>query len=141
MQKLIEKISISEFKREFKHQATFNNRLKTTGGRYHIKNHNIDINPKFIHHPQILIGIIKHELCHYHLHLAGQSGRHSTKEFKQLLNKVGGLRYVPSIDSPKYKYIYECVKCHQKYYRQRKINLKLRCCGKCRGNIIFKNIT
>ena len=37
-----------------------------------------------------LIGIIKHELCHYHLHLEGKGYQHRDKDFKELLKKVGG---------------------------------------------------
>jgi Uncharacterized protein conserved in bacteria len=33
------------FHRPFSHQIFFNRRLKTTGGRYHLADHHIDINP------------------------------------------------------------------------------------------------
>ncbi len=92
LQKMVEDISIKYFAKPFRHRAYFNSRLKTTGGRYHLNDHNIDINPKMddgqTH--EVLIGIIKHELCHYHLHLAGYSAKHNTKQFKQLLKAVGG---------------------------------------------------
>lgn len=37
LQKLVESISLKYFNKAFKHQAIFNTRLKTTGGRYHLK--------------------------------------------------------------------------------------------------------
>ena len=43
---LTRKISNSYFNREFKHKIQFNSRLRTTGGRNFLSNHNIDINPK-----------------------------------------------------------------------------------------------
>ena len=32
-----------------------------------------------------LIGVIKHELCHYHLHIEGKGYRHRDADFKNLL--------------------------------------------------------
>ena len=43
-----------------------------------------------------LRGVVLHELCHYHLHLAGHDCHH-TSEFKTLLKRVGGLRYAPAV--------------------------------------------
>ncbi|MEJ6400199.1 SprT family protein [Nicoliella lavandulae] len=135
LQQLCEQISLESFARPFKHQIYFNPRLKTTGGRYYLKSHNIDINPRMVNSAdqKLLIGIIKHELCHYHLHLAGFSGQHRTHEFKQLLAAVGGLRYAPKLDQPKYQY--ECERCHQIYARKRLVNTSKYVCGKCRGRL------
>ena len=41
LQTLVEKISIVFFQKPFLHQATFNRRLKTTGGRYHLASHHL----------------------------------------------------------------------------------------------------
>ncbi|MGO1337797.1 MAG: SprT-like domain-containing protein, partial [Leuconostoc fallax] len=68
LQNLVQKISQQDFKRSFKHQAMFNARLRTTGGRYILKTHNLEFNPKMISVPEFE-AIIKHELVHYHLHL------------------------------------------------------------------------
>lgn len=35
--------------------------------------------------------IIKHELCHYHLHLRGMGYKHRDADFKTLLAQVGGV--------------------------------------------------
>ena len=40
-----------------------------------------------------LIRIIKHELCHYHLHLEGKGYKHRDQDFKELLQKVGASRF------------------------------------------------
>ena len=71
LQRLVEDISWEYFKRKFEHEASFNPRLRTTGGRYLLSSHNIEINKTYYEMMGLdeLIGIIKHELCHYHLHL------------------------------------------------------------------------
>ncbi|GAX08591.1 SprT family metallopeptidase [Secundilactobacillus silagincola] len=143
LQQLVERISLQSFGKPFRHQAVFNQRLKTTGGRYHLQDHHIDINPRMltVFGEATLEGVIKHELVHYHLHLAGQSGQHRTKAFKQLLQAVGGLRYAPRQprQSKPTKYlVYRCEKCGQLYQRKRRINTQKFVCGKCRGRLIFQ---
>jgi SprT-like protein len=136
LNELVKKISIKYFDRKFLHKAFFNYRLKTTGGRYNLKSHCIDINPKILekYSYDILLGVIKHELCHYHLHLLGYSGRHNTKKFIDLLNQVEGSRYVPILERQKnLKYV--CQKCGCVYIRHRKINSLKYVCSKCHGNI------
>lgn len=55
----------------------FNRRLRTTGGRYVLLTHNLEINPLMIEEfdEQNLIGVIKHELVHYHNHIQGQGAQ------------------------------------------------------------------
>lgn len=139
LQKLVENISITTFKKIFKHHAVFNYRLKTTGGRYLLHSHDIEINPKLITmvNKKILVGIIKHELVHYHLHQQGVIHTHGSKEFKQLLNAVNGLRYTPDLAQTK-KYHYACLQCGNKYDRQRRVDTNKYRCGKCFG--VLKNI-
>ncbi|KPN79935.1 Metallopeptidase, SprT family [Apilactobacillus kunkeei] len=136
LQALVEKISQESFAKPFKHRAYFNSRLRTTGGRYHVSSHDIDINPRMLteHSMEILVGVIKHELCHYHLHLAGYSGKHNTLAFKRLLKTVGGSRFAPaSVDKRPLKYV--CTHCGQIYRRKRKIDTHKYVCGKCRGKL------
>ncbi|MFD1465784.1 SprT family protein [Lapidilactobacillus mulanensis] len=139
LQKLVEEISLRDFHRPFKHQAYFNARLTTTGGRYHIVDHHLDFNPRMATElpPEQFAGIIKHELCHYHLHLLGLPYQHHTREFKQLLLQVGGSRYAPRLTSQTYRYHYYCATCHLDYYRQRKINLRRYGCGHCHGKLML----
>ena len=139
---LVKNLSTALFNQPFKHGATFNSRLRTTGGRYLLSNHNIEINPKMLteHGQDVLIGVIKHELCHYHLHLSNKGYQHRHQDFKQLLAAVGGSRFAPA--SPKVikkkKVIhYQCSNCGQDYQRQRKINLSRYVCSKCRGQLIL----
>lgn len=83
----------------------FNNRLRTTGGRYHLETHE---------------GVIKHELCHYHLHRGGKGYRHGDQEFKTLLQKVQGLRHTPSIEVKQeriLRWAYRCQGCQTVIYR------------------------
>ncbi|MEY8445263.1 SprT family protein [Enterococcus ratti] len=142
LQQLVENISLESFSLPFKHQAIFNPRLRTTGGRYHLTDHHLDFNPKMFREidEAMRAGIIKHELCHYHLHLSNRGYRHKDAEFKTLLKKTGGLRYAPVISSEKASKIecYQCQNCSTTFYRKRKINTDRCVCGKCRGKLIRK---
>ncbi|HEY9577520.1 MAG TPA: SprT family protein [Pseudobacillus sp.] len=145
LQLLTEKISIELFGRPFLHQAKFNSRLRTTGGRYMLRSHNIEVNKKYLeaYGREELEGIIKHELCHYHLHLEGKGYKHRDQDFKELLRAVKGPRHCTPLEEPKSKrltrlLIYECADCHLIYKRRRKINTGRYVCGKCRGPIAFR---
>lgn len=143
LQKLVETVSIELFEKPFKHKATFNSKLRTTGGRYLLGTHNIEINKKYLEQlgKNELIGIIKHELCHYHLHLEGRGYQHRNSDFKWLLKKVGAPRFCISLtDMPtkrksKKQYIYQCTQCHVQYKRKRSIDTSRYVCGKCRGKL------
>jgi|SRR5690625_958985 len=142
LQRLVEDISIKYFNQTFEHTATFNSRLKTTGGRYHLRSHNLDFNPKVFQQLGIdgLVGVIKHELCHYHLHLSGKGYRHRDPEFKQLLTSVGGLRYVPKLETTSYRWVYSCSDCGSEFKRIRKMDVKKYVCGRCRGKLHVSEI-
>ncbi|MDT9027595.1 MULTISPECIES: SprT family protein [Bacteria] len=140
LQFLVEKISIQSFHKPFLHKAYFNPRLRTTGGRYMLGSHNIDINRKYLdeHGMDELIGIIKHELCHYHLHIEGKGYKHGDEDFKRLLNEVGGPRHcsiLTSVNNRRRYLIYECSKCGLEFKRRRKINLRKYVCGRCKGRL------
>lgn len=139
LQALVEKISIDSFDRPFRHQATFNKRLKTTGGRYHLRTHDLDFNPQVleVYGEEELIGVIKHELCHYHLHLTGRGYHHRDKDFKELLQAVGGTRYVQSLRSVQVKKVwqYRCGACDKLYIRQRRFDTSKYVCGECSGKL------
>lgn len=139
LQILVEQISIESFGRPFRHQASFNKRLKTTGGRYHLKTHHLDFNPQVLEvfGREELIGVIKHELCHYHLHLAGKGHKHRDRDFKDLLEAVEGTRYVKSLRPVQQTQMWEyrCSSCKKQYFRQRRFNTKKFVCGECRGKL------
>ncbi|MFD2115429.1 SprT family protein [Paenibacillus yanchengensis] len=149
LQQWVEQISLQYFKRPFLHKATFNARLKATGGRYFTKTHHIEISP----HQLETFGkdetekIIKHELCHYHLHLLGLGYKHRDAAFKQLLQHVGGARYcqtLPDREQRKpepYRYKLQCEACQLVYMRKRKVDPKKYVCGKCRGKLRLYEIT
>ena len=143
LQILVKKISRDCFGLPFQHQAVFNNRLLTTGGRYHLKSHNLDFNPKILEvfGADEFLGVIKHELCHYHLHLSGEGFQHKDKEFKQLLIKVGGSRFVKSLNKNvkpvKKRMLYQCQSCSQFIYRQCKVNTQKYVCGQCKGKLMY----
>lgn len=137
LQNLTEEISRTSFHREFTHKITYNKRLRSSGGRYLLQTGNIEINPLVEQELglEALIGVIKHELCHYHLHQTGGGYRHRDADFKRLLHQVGGNRFVERMKEP--NFIYECTACHHRYPRMRKMNTNRYVCGKCRGKLIL----
>ncbi|UFJ40955.1 SprT family protein [Brevibacillus humidisoli] len=141
LQTLVEEISLTFFGKPFRHHARFNRRLRTTGGRYLLASHDIELNPLHLaeHGEAELISIIKHELCHYHLHLAGQGYRHADRDFQILLSEVGGSRYCKRVGKAgkpaDYKYELRCRECGMSYKRRRKMNPARYVCGRCRGRL------
>ena len=133
LQQLCQEISKKYFCKAFQHQITYNTRLKSSGGRYILKTGNIEINPKVekILGKDVLIGVIKHELCHYHLHQEGKGYRHQDRDFKRLLQQVNGLRFVERMEP--YRYVYSCKSCGATFHRMRKIDTNKFRCGRCRG--------
>lgn len=136
LQSLVETISINDFGKAFKHQAFFNNRLRTTGGRYHLNSHHLDFNPRVFERYGLveLVNVIKHELCHYHLHLAGLGYQHRDADFKNLLKQTGGSRFVKPLEEqkPENYHEYECAKCHNLILRKRRVNTRKYSC-RCGG--------
>ena len=111
----------------------------TTGGRYMLDSHNIEINPKQYQYygKNALIDIIKHELCHYHLHLGGKGYKHKDSEFKILSKQVGAPRFCAPIQSyeARANYLYKCQSCSYKYLRIRKVDVRKMRCGICNGKL------
>jgi SprT-like protein len=139
LQLLVEQMSLEYFGRRFLHKVYFNPRLKTTGGRYLLKSHNIELNRKSyeLFGMEELRGIILHELCHYHLHIQGKGYKHRDKDFRNLMAKVGAPRYCSRIEESYRKHktvhLYECATCHQQYIRKRRMDVRKYRCGICRG--------
>jgi SprT-like protein len=141
LQQWVEHISQTSFGRPFLHQARFNRRLRSTGGRYFTKTHDIEISTMQLETfgKEEVEKIIKHELCHYHLHLLKKGYKHRDQDFKLLLKQVGGSRYCkasPHAPSKQpYRYRLECVSCKTEYYRKRQVDVRKFACGKCRGKL------
>lgn len=147
VQQLVEQLSLQYFNRPFIHKAYFNNHLKSTGGRYLLSSHDIELNKKLYDHFGIeeLEGIILHELCHYHLHILGMGYQHRDADFKNLLKRVGAPRFCSRIEAStpiKKKSViqyYCCKNCGQVYKRRRKMDVRKYCCSICQGEIKFIN--
>ncbi|WP_163540014.1 SprT family protein [Gracilibacillus sp. YIM 98692] len=143
LKKLVNRLSEEYFDKPFIDDVSFNFRLRTTGGRYIPSKRKIELNPKYVEElgREEFIGIIKHELCHYHLHIEGKGYQHRDKEFKQLLKKTGSPRHCSPLPSmkKKYKYYYRCKHCYTVYKRVRQMNLRRYRCGKCHGKL--ENVT
>ncbi|WP_203248111.1 SprT family protein [Sporosarcina beigongshangi] len=142
LQKLIEVISIDVFGKPFLHVSRFNSRLRTTGGRYMLADHSIEINPLVFqkYGMEELVGVIKHELCHYHLHIEGKGYRHRDVDFKELLRKTGSPRFCKVLSERNQKrlalHLYKCVACELEYKRRRRMDVRKYRCGKCAGVIM-----
>lgn len=141
LQQLVEDISLKSFGMKFRHKARFNPRLRTTGGRYLLHGHDIELNPKHLELFGLdeLIGIIKHELCHYHLHLQKKGYRHRDADFKLLLKEVDAPRYCAKIphaqNSVKTRHLYVCTGCGTRFERKREVDTSRYVCGKCNGRL------
>ncbi|ASN07076.1 SprT family protein [Virgibacillus necropolis] len=136
---LVYDISSNYFNKPFKDQVRFNSRLRTTGGRYIPSKRIIELNPKYVLEmdEDEFIGIIKHELCHYHLHIEGKGCKHGDLDFRNLLKKTGSPRHcnpLPSYKKEK-RHHYICESCRRVYKRQRRVNVTKYRCGKCGGKL------
>lgn len=139
---LVQNISLKYFDKKFKDDVRFNSRLRTTGGRYIPAKRVVELNPKYMLEmdQDEFIGIIKHELCHYHLHIEGKGYKHGDTDFKALLTKTGSPRHcnpLPSYNRDK-KHIYKCRSCGHVYKRQRRVDVKKYRCGKCGGGLKYQ---
>lgn len=141
LQDITESLSQAYFKRPFRHRCRFNGRLRTTGGRYLLTSGDIEINPKSYERfgKEEVIGIIKHELCHYHLHLEGKGYRHGDADFKNWLDAVGAARHCRLIEEKqtkaKYLHYYQCQSCRAEIKRKKRFNTERFVCGVCQGRL------
>ncbi len=142
LQQLVKRISETIFNKPFVHEAYFNGRLKTTGGRYMLQTHHIQVNPKSLEFYGLeeLEGIIRHELCHYHLHIEGKGYKHRDKDFKELLKVTKSPRFCANLESVKNSvnriiHVYGCITCGLLYRRKIRLNTKKYRCGKCSGRL------
>lgn len=142
LQRLTEQWSYQYFRRPFRHQIFFNARLKTTGGRYHLGDHHIDINPLMYTEFDLtnLKKVVLHELCHYHLHLLGKDYHHRSRNFRRLLAKVVGSRYAPTTSAyrpRKARWYYRCTGCGTVIARRRRFNTTRYVCRRCGHHFIL----
>ena len=143
LQRLTEEWSLAAFHRPFTHRIFFNARLKTTGGRYHLDDSHIDINPLMDTEFDLanLKRVVLHELCHYHLHQTGQDYHHRSAAFRTLLAQVGGSRYAPPTSKTqprKVKWLYQCSGCGITIGRQRRFNTRRYVCRRCGHHFYLK---
>ena len=137
----VQEVSREDFGRPFRHEARWNSRLRTTGGRFFPKDGHLDFNPKMLeaHGLDLFRKIVRHELCHYHLFFEKKGYRHGDRDFKQLLQEVGGLRFAPQVEEKVQSFHhYSCQSCGQLYQRRRRINTQKYRCGRCHGHLIPK---
>jgi len=141
IQAAVGRISLRDFGWAFDHRATFNNRLRSTGGRFILRTENLEFNPKMFAQVDetVRTGIIRHELCHYHLYRQHKGYRHIDRDFKQLLQRVGGLRYAPRLTpvKPIHLWIYRCENCGQEGMRRRRFDTNRYVCSRCGGHFVL----
>ncbi len=140
---LVDQVSQQYFFKPFIDQARYNHRLQTTGGRYIPSERCIEVNPKYVCEMSYneVIGIIKHELCHYHLHIEGKPFGHGDQTFKQLMKETNSPRFckpLPSNISKQKIHVYQCTICKTVYHRKRRVNIQRVRCGKCKGQIEYE---
>lgn len=146
LQELTQEWSLKYFQRPFQHQIFFNPRLRTTGGRYHLEDHHIDINPLMYTEfgRENLRQVVLHELCHYHLHLTGHDYHHRSTDFRHLLAAVGGSRYAPVTSKVRQRnhhlYYYQCRGCGIKISRRRRFNTTRYVCRRCGHRFVLINL-
>ncbi|WP_166241208.1 SprT family protein [Paenibacillus turpanensis] len=147
LQAWVENVSLQSFGWPFTHEAKFNGRLSSTGGRYFTGTHHIEISRKYYdaYGAEETEKIIKHELCHYHLHLQRRGYKHRDPEFRELLAKVGGTRFCKSLPgvtrkTQSYKYKLQCTACSMEYLRKRKVDPRKYLCGRCRGPLRLQTL-
>ncbi|EUJ30773.1 hypothetical protein MFLO_10264 [Listeria floridensis FSL S10-1187] len=140
LQALMEMVSERYFRKPFRHQARFNARLKTTGGRYLLASHDIEMNPHYlkVFGKVELIEIMKHELCHYHLHLEKRGYKHRDADFRKLLEEVGAPRFCKPLEAAVRLHEYTCEDCSTHFMRKRRMNPDRYRCGKCGGRIRYR---
>jgi len=113
----VRQVSLEDFGKPFKHQAQWNSRLRSTGGRFFPKDGHLDFNPKVYQELglEVFRKIVRHELCHYHLYYEGKGYKHKDVAFKKLLKEVDGLRFVPPLSnvSQTPALVYTCQNCHK----------------------------
>ncbi|KAI3472599.1 hypothetical protein Pfo_031361 [Paulownia fortunei] len=82
--------------------------------------------------------IIKHELVHYHLHLAHKGYRHKDTDFKVLLSQVGGARYAPDIGQRQAtKHLALSMRNGHDIFRQRRFQVGRYRCGQCGARLML----
>jgi len=108
-----------------------------------LADHSIEINPIVFkkYGMEELIGVIKHELCHYHLHIEGKGYKHRDADFKNLLTMTSSPRFCKPLGERNKKnisaHLYICTNCDLRYARKRRMNVEKYRCGKCGGAIIL----
>ncbi len=139
LHQLVNQLSLTYFDKPFTDSVVFNHRLRTTGGRYLPSQRKIELNKKYLsaYGMDEFEGIIKHELCHYHLHIEGKGYKHGDEAFKQLLRNTGSPRHCQALPSVRNQHMHEyrCISCSQLYKRRRRINTSKFRCGRCSGKL------
>ena len=74
----VRQVSSEDFGKEFRHEAVWNTRLRSTGGRFFPKDGHLDFNFKINERfgLETFRKIVRHELCHYHLYFEKKGYRH-----------------------------------------------------------------
>ena len=142
LQRWVEYISLRDFGRPFEHRATFNRRLRATGGRYFLKTHHIEISSahyqaygkeesewKKSSNTNFVITI-----C------TGRGGGFVTGfRISSIASKNRRKPLLPSAHphrtpSEPIRYLLRCRQCEAVYYRKRKVDTSRYVCGRCRGS-------
>ncbi|MHB9781928.1 SprT family protein [Streptococcus sp. 10F2] len=132
----VQKVSLEDFGKPFRHRVVWNRRLRTSGGRFFPHDGHLDFSPRILEEygEAVFRQVVRHELTHYHLYFENKGYKHGDADFKRLLKEVDGLRYAPP---PKNRrlHTYSCRSCGLSFQRQRRIHLDRYRCGSCGGRL------
>ena len=131
----------------------WNSRLRRTAGRCHFYLGNstqrrgpraeIELSPHVLDSTERLRTTLAHEMCHAAQWLCdGEArpphGRAFQRWARQVERRVPELRITTTHSyaiHTRYKHLYTCTQCGQQYGRHNRIDLRARCCGRCRGSL------
>lgn len=132
----VRQIARETFGREFRGRASFNGRFRTRGGDVDVRRARIRVSRLFAERggPEVIDGIIKHELCHLFLFEDGLPYSHRAREFRRLLEQAGAPRHLPRTIADQrvaryMRYYYRCPACGARFAATRRARLK---CPACR---------
>ena len=109
-----------------------------------LRSHDIEVNPLVFEKYGMdeLLGVIKHELCHYHLHIEGKGYQHRDTDFRELLKLTNSPRFCSTlvgrnVRKSKKRYTFSLLQCFQLYQREIRLNTRKYRCGKCLGDLML----
>ena len=118
-------VSLEDFDKPFLHTATWNARLRTTGGRFFQLMVILILIRSFMKHLEKMFFERLFDMS-FAIIIFILKVKATSIQMLILKNccEVDGLRYAPSLAKKEQFYRYRCQKCGQEYHRKRRVNTK-----------------